>query len=170
VLQISDTNERGWWLKDNETPADFEAHFDQTLLFLNKVFETKGPFDGVFGFSQGGIINTILCNQSNLSGLSAIKFNFAVISAAKVPGETRMWKYFDENVKLKVPSLHIVGLADKLVDHESSEKMALKYFDDAKIFKHELGHCIPWNIEAKAQYLQFFKEMLEKKINEKLIE
>ena len=163
ALQTSDTNERGWWLKDTETPLDFEAHFTHTLSFLNEVFETKGPFDGVFGFSQGGIISTILCNENNLSSLSSIRFKFAVIVAAKVPSEARLCKYFDENVRIELPSLHIVGLADKLVDCESSVEMGRKYFDEARIFKHELGHCIPWNSQAKAEYVSFFKEMLKRK-------
>ncbi len=168
VLQASglDANERGWWLRDAETPVDFEAHFANTLSFLNEVFEAKGPFDGVFGFSQGGIISTILCNQNNLSGLSALRFKFAVIAAAKVPNEKRLSKYFDDNARIEVPSLHIVGMADKLVDWESSVEMGTKYFNGARIFKHESGHCIPWNSQAKEEYLNFFKEMLEKKTSQ----
>lgn len=44
-----------WWLKTKEFPdIHFPSIFDKTLEYLNKIFALKGPFDGVFGFSQGG--------------------------------------------------------------------------------------------------------------------
>lgn len=47
--------QHAWWLKTKEFPGiNFAANFDRTLDYLNKIFLYKGPFDGVFGFSQGG--------------------------------------------------------------------------------------------------------------------
>jgi hypothetical protein len=47
--------QHAWWIKTKEFPGiDFAGNFDKTLDYINNVFRTKGPFDGVFGFSQGG--------------------------------------------------------------------------------------------------------------------
>ena len=43
-----------WWLKTQDFPCvNFKACFDQTLDYMNKNFLEKGPFDGIFGYSQG---------------------------------------------------------------------------------------------------------------------
>ncbi len=48
--------ERGWWFGSTE-PATYDAHeftsvdlkFEETLKYLNSVFEASGPFDGILG-------------------------------------------------------------------------------------------------------------------------
>ena len=39
---------------------NFQANFDATLDFINRIFKEKGPFDAVFGFSQGGSNNELI--------------------------------------------------------------------------------------------------------------
>ena len=44
---------------------NFQANFDATLDFINRIFKEKGPFDAVFGFSQGGSNNELIKKNSN---------------------------------------------------------------------------------------------------------
>jgi hypothetical protein len=57
AVPSADTNFRqqhAWWLKTVDFPSvDFKACFDKTLDYMNRIFIEKGPFDGVFGYSQG---------------------------------------------------------------------------------------------------------------------
>lgn len=40
--------------------VNFEENFEKTLEYINNTFKEKGPFDGVFGFSMGGSIHTLI--------------------------------------------------------------------------------------------------------------
>ena len=45
---------KAWWLKSSEFPdRSIEVDLKSTIDQMNKVFETSGPFDGVWGFSMG---------------------------------------------------------------------------------------------------------------------
>lgn len=35
--------------------------FDQTVQFIEEIFEKEGPFDGILGFSQGACLVGLLC-------------------------------------------------------------------------------------------------------------
>ena len=52
------SNERGWWFSSESSynalePTDCQKGFGESLEYLDRVFETQGPFDGILGFSQG---------------------------------------------------------------------------------------------------------------------
>ena len=93
--------------------------------------------------------------------LKYIDFKFVVIIASSQSSEEKLKKYFELNEKLKIPSLHVVGKADKLVDYEKSIQLA-NDFVNSDIYEHELGHCIPWYSDAKSAYKTFFEKMTEK--------
>lgn len=64
VANESSNDQRGWWFStDNQTYSahDFTSvqnKFEETLDYLNKVFETQGPFDGILGW-----INVVFSNK-----------------------------------------------------------------------------------------------------------
>jgi hypothetical protein len=53
-----ESNERGWWFSSDSAYNALELTendkgLNESLEYINQIFETKGPFDGILGFSQG---------------------------------------------------------------------------------------------------------------------
>lgn len=51
-------NERGWWFSSESSynaleHTDCQNGFEESLEYIDKIFEQQGPFDGIIGFSQG---------------------------------------------------------------------------------------------------------------------
>ena len=165
--------------------VNFEENFEKTLEYINNTFKEKGPFDGLFGFSMGGSIHTliwffwitntkyyyiiikalatILCSilENNNNKYDSIDFKFAIICATNVSPEEKLAHYYNLNKKIKIPTLLIIGESDKLIALESSRHLT-EYFIDPKLFIHDQGHMIPRDSEAKKAYNQFFEEMVKK--------
>ncbi|XP_068690977.1 esterase OVCA2-like isoform X3 [Montipora foliosa] len=61
------SNEYGWWFSsENDTydpliSTDISKGYEESLELVKSTFTDKGPFDGVFGFSQGSCLLSILC-------------------------------------------------------------------------------------------------------------
>lgn len=52
---------RAWWIPDDQ--RENMTHFprlDQLVAYLREILETKGPFDAILGFSQGGAAAALL--------------------------------------------------------------------------------------------------------------
>lgn len=157
--------EKGWFLKScDRERAKQNADFNNTLDHLNDIFKLKGPFDGVWGFSQGATI-AILCSflhyNLDLSNRKHINFKFAIIAATCKSFEPEHDIYYDLNKKFYVPSLHIIGKTDKLVPYEKSIELT-EYFVGPKVYIHELGHFIPAKRDSSNVYLEFLKDMIER--------
>ena len=81
-------------------------------------------------------------------------FRFAVFVSA---GACTDPKYVI-GVRMEIPSLHVIGETDAVVETKSS--LALKdVFIDAKLLMHPGGHYIPTNKEAKDVFRAFFQEL-----------
>ena len=53
----SEQKELGWWFSQNSPIGydawditDYDYGFEDSLNYINKVFESQGPFDGIFAF------------------------------------------------------------------------------------------------------------------------
>jgi hypothetical protein len=162
---LNEVVERGWWLKSSDWPElnaiNFDADFETTLECLDSFMEKNGPFDGLFGFSQAGTLVSLLGRTEHLTKYKNIKFEFGIISATCKSSEEKHEIFYDLNKKVTMPTLHIIGKADKLVNLEKSLELT-NYFVEPRVFLHELGHCIPWNAEAKQVYVQFFEDMMKR--------
>jgi predicted esterase len=167
-------NDRGWWFSESNSSydallrTDCDLGFDKTLDHINSVFEEKGPFDGILGFSQGaclaGILSRIAENNSNNKSdekYRSIKFGFAIIVAGFKSGQSRHDVFYDLNTKIALPTLHIYGETDKVIPFEMSEELT-KYFLEPNIIKHAAGHLVPVNAEAKNNFIGFFNAVRAK--------
>ena len=153
------TTEKAWFAKGvdqtEEERHSFTAQFEKTLDYLDELFATKGPFDGVWGFSQGATVASILsriaeqndtCLLEPANGRTNIKFKFVIIAATyKSPNEPELFRFFDTEKKLSMPSLHIIGKNDLIVSSDKSLKFAEEHFSQPEIYLHEFGHFIPRN-------------------------
>lgn len=162
--------EKGWWFSSENRSYNAEEEtscalgFEQTLGHLNNLFETQGPFDGVFSFSQGACLASILCkisqqNSTNVKNkYESIKFKFGILVAGFKSGQSQHAVYYDLNSKINMPTLHIIGETDKVIPKLMSENL-LEYFLNTKVFVHPGGHCVPVNADAKNSIIEFLNQI-----------
>eukprot|EP01118_Nematostelium_gracile_P012193 TRINITY_DN4422_c0_g1_i1.p1 TRINITY_DN4422_c0_g1~~TRINITY_DN4422_c0_g1_i1.p1 ORF type:complete len:121 (-),score=34.20 TRINITY_DN4422_c0_g1_i1:44-406(-) len=97
----------------------------------------KGPFEGIMGFSQGGIMTSILCGKK-IQNQSPLPFNFIINIAGFKARALELQPLFEQ--KFKIPSLHIYGEKDTLKEGTIAYS---KQFEDPIVVSHEFGHDIP---------------------------
>ena len=162
---------KGWWFSKEDRSydalesTDCQNGFDESLNYINTLFETQGPFDGVFGFSQGACLTSILStiSEANSSQEASIykfiKFKFAIIVAGFKSGQVQHQTYYDMDNIVKIPTLHVIGKGDKVIPYEMSMKLT-ELYEDPNVFVHELGHYIPVNAESKNAFTQFLAKFI----------
>lgn len=130
-----------------------------------------GPFDGVLGFSQGGVLAAMIAKKQNV--------RFAIFCGTLIP-QREDWKTdilagsFDSDQW--VPSLNIFGSADQVISATDSWEMAKCFGASKKItdanevasilsegrsvaYEHNGGHLVPLNSESRQIIAQFLKHM-----------
>lgn len=158
--------EKGWWFSTTDKSynaldvTECDSGFSEAIGFINEIFQTKGPFDGIFGFSQGGCLASILCkiamNQENI--YEFIRFKFAIIAAGFKSNQTQHNCFYDLNIKISLPTLHLIGNGDKVIPSDLSNNLT-NYFLDPKILYHDGGHFIPVNAESKVAFVEFLSSL-----------
>jgi len=161
--------EKGWWFSatnksyDALEITDCDSGFNETMDYINEIFQTKGPFDGIFGFSQGGCLSSILCkiamDQNNK--YEFIRFKFAIIVAGFKSNQMQHKIFYDLNNKINLPTMHLIGNGDKVIPQDLSTNLT-SYFLDPKTFYHDGGHFIPVNSESKVAFLDFLTLIKQK--------
>ncbi|GAA5834201.1 hypothetical protein JCM9279_004244 [Rhodotorula babjevae] len=164
---------RAWWFAESREDGQYRKFikFEETLVYLRHVLETEGPFDAVFGFSQGaacGAILTALVEQPSLDPIFAVPsqnpdvkwppkpFSFAVLSAGFYPLDPRANACFKTGTKPKTPTLHVLGRGDTIVGEERSVPLT-EAFEGARVEWHDGGHHTP----SKASWRRFFQAYFE---------
>ncbi|KAG6975747.1 hypothetical protein JG688_00002053 [Phytophthora aleatoria] len=142
--------------RDEETGQYLLSRVEEAIEYVANFVKKEGPFDGIFGFSQGGSMASMILQRQVSTSESPFAFRFSIFVSAGAIGDP---KYMSD-VKVDVPSLHIIGETDAVVDTERS--LALKdLFVNPKVFMHPGGHYIPTNKEPKDAFRAFFKELQE---------
>ncbi|KAJ2850135.1 Ovarian cancer-associated protein 2 [Coemansia brasiliensis] len=141
------TNLGWWWMRRGWS---YEARgIGKTLDLISKVLEEQGPFDGILGFSQGAALAVIISEllaQKDLQGPLSLgntthpPIKFLVLAGA-FQIEVPEYEYLYRET-LSVPSLHIMGTYDTVVEPERSIKVQ-GYFDKPQVFEFVGGHFIP---------------------------
>lgn len=145
-----------------------------------------GPFDGVLGFSQGGIITSILTGMRKpLSSMedNYFQFSFAIFCGTALPSVEKYLHYvLLSNSCAPLDTLHIYGTRDPAVSNEKSrdlisvyQKQALQNNDEdialntndlpyntsVTYFEHAGGHYIPTNAAIKKVLHHFINTLLK---------
>jgi acetyl esterase/lipase len=159
---VSDESSRG---SDDSGVAHARSRYDgweTTRKAIVSVFEERGPFDGVLGFSQGAALAGLLVGMRAPDGVPTpaqpLTFDFAVIVsgfASRDPGHAPLYA---RKASYALPSLHIVGRADGVVPARDSRELAAK-FDQPTVLEHGGGHVIPSDAATRAGVDAFLEEM-----------
>ncbi len=147
----------GWWhaTADTRVVAARDAgvgpgskHYQgwaRTREALVGVFKTEGPFDGVFGFSQGAALTSLLVGLRASPGLRTsdkpLRFDFAIMVGGFPVADPELAKLYGGAPCYQLPSLHLVGRSDGIVPIEASKVLASK-FAQPLIVEHDGGHVV----------------------------
>ncbi|KAL3669822.1 hypothetical protein V7S43_005199 [Phytophthora oleae] len=142
--------------RDEKSGQYLLTRVEEAIEYVANFVKKDGPFDGIFGFSQGGSMASMILQRQVNTVESPFAFRFAFFVSAGAVGDP---KYMSD-VKVDIPSLHIIGETDAVVDNERS--LTLKdLFVNPKVLMHPGGHYIPTNKEPKDAFRAFFKELRE---------
>ncbi|KAG9416579.1 hypothetical protein AC1031_000974 [Aphanomyces cochlioides] len=142
-----------WWNFEHHPDTDSYSYvgIEETIEYLDSIVRTQGPFDGIFGFSQGGICAAHLLARQH-QGDARFRFSFGIFSAAALMSDARYAIPLDS--PLPFPSLHIMGEQDALISVEKSRALAGQ-FANPVLLVHPGGHYIPTQKEPRDAWKAF---------------
>lgn len=158
---FSDRPFRTWfrWYMPTAGPLATST-LDDSLERIMAVVREQGPYDGIYGFSQGAFTATTFCNPTvwrGRFGLDTCPFRFCILanaglsdslttcSVAQAPQQhekkpLRAMLAFPMNL----PSVHLVGAKDW---YKSSQTRNATLYERAVTYEHAYGHEIPLNLQ-----------------------
>ncbi|KAL8857427.1 MAG: hypothetical protein Q9178_006054 [Gyalolechia marmorata] len=137
----------------------------EDLDWLNEILETEGPFQAVLGFSHGAsVAATLLENETRRAQAQGLPSMFKLgIFFGGVPPynvvDGGMFLADVDGIKFNLPTLHIIGSADPMVDLS----LALYNLCDsnkARIFDHGRGHQLVWKKTVVQDLCKVLREMI----------
>src|SRR5436305_374394 len=128
------------------------------------LFAQHGPFDGVFGFSQGAALTGLLVGlrapDGHASAARPLVFDFAAMVGGFPAADPALATLYDETTSYGLPSVHIIGRADSIVPAGVSRALASR-FANPLVLEHAGGHVIASTPEIRARFRAFLEAMLE---------
>ncbi|KAF6166773.1 hypothetical protein GIB67_005649 [Kingdonia uniflora] len=150
-----------WFQFDNGTMEYW--NFDECVEFIEECMVKHGPFDGLMGFSQGGILSAGLPGlQAKALALTKVpKIKFVIILAgAKFVVPTAADNAFSSPVD--IPSLHFLGETDYIKPRGIK---LLESFVGPIVIHHPQGHTVPRLDEKNLGILENFIEKIQGQIS-----
>ena len=164
-----------WWNFERE------GSWAECIAYLADVFDRDGPFDGIMGYSQGaacaGAIGAMLA-----AGAFPARLRFVVIACGFLSRDPAILSFFQPAKRrlanaeqqmtestgtlpanpfqplqgqIDLPSLHVIGEADRTTPPAMNMKLASAFRDPA-IVRHPRGHTMLVDSERARLYLVFF--------------
>jgi hypothetical protein len=180
----------GWWHAEAAENTEAEGGvrvgrgakrykgWQKTRNAIASAFTRQGPFDGVFGFSQGAALASLLVGLRARDGLvgsklgspesgflsqsESVAFDFAVMAGGFVAADADLARLYGEGSNYDLPSAHIIGRSDAVVPSEASVGLACK-FNNPLILEHEGGHIISNAPQIRRGFRTFVEEMRQRK-------
>jgi len=162
----------GWWnavpLERNATDHDSALntrakHYEgwpQTRAWAASFFRDSGPIDGVFGFSQGAALTGLLVGLRSPSGAPTpekpLKLDFAIMVGGFVSNDPTHATLYEPADNFALPTLHLIGRADRIVPREASLALAAR-FKDPLVVEHDGGHVIASDPHSRAAFAEFLR-------------
>ncbi|CAJ0586849.1 unnamed protein product, partial [Mesorhabditis spiculigera] len=118
---------RGWWFSkpdanfSSRDVTDLDTGFEESVRAVLDFIKENGPFDGLFGFSQGAAMVHLLLAKEQLGELK-LDVKFAIIVSGFRSLSSQHERY--NEVLIEKPSLHIYGTGDEMGNYMSDHKKA----------------------------------------------
>lgn len=157
-----DEDPRGWWFSDVQAksfsaqqPCEESLGLDESMAAVREAVAADGPFDGVLGFSQGAAFVAMLCALQEQRLEPHFNFRFAVLVAGFRSACREHERFYA--APLRIPSLHVFGLEDKVIPDGMSREL-LPSFRDPRVLVHPGGHFVP----AASAHRQTYQDFLQR--------
>ncbi|ETO33372.1 hypothetical protein RFI_03736 [Reticulomyxa filosa] len=194
--EVKNDNYLTWWNTVEEKNATDKIHkirydgLSESIRLIAEVNEKNGPFDGILGFSQGGVLLAILCalrerekfvqtksdvvktplntnwNESVLKDVDTLKFKFAWIVGSFKPRDSSVVDIFNICSQNTQESIKL-EIPTMIVVGKGDDITPLDTVVDlSRCFKnpylviHDRGHYIPVYEEVNNKYIVFLKQFL----------
>lgn len=160
---VDSNSNRCWWQHDSSSVNDKPyVGFEDSLKYVKDYIRDNGPYDGIFGFSQGAAMAAIVANQEPKMRLALlvlpfiftnvrneqddrININYEVSDVQDyarrvniVPGYEKYYNKNDSGLQVIV----VYGKADMVVPSIRSKYLASLYTNVTEV-EHEDGHFVP---------------------------
>jgi acetyl esterase/lipase len=161
------TGDHGWWHAVDTHDGGVTARgWETTRAALVSVFDRQGPFDGVFGFSQGAALAGLLVGlrspDRRPTPEQPLSFDFVVLAGGFVSRDPTHAALYQARASYDLPSLHILGRADGIVPPSRSRELAAQ-FEDPIIAEHDGGHILAADASVRQALRSFLQEMLRRR-------
>ncbi|HEX4457555.1 MAG TPA: hypothetical protein VIA18_06275 [Polyangia bacterium] len=164
----------GWWhAGSDEAGATRYRGWTRTRDWLRQFWRDNGPFDGVFGFSQGAALAALVagscasdaaasaagsCASDTAAGADGMRCDFAMMVGGFVSGDARHAPLYDALRGQALPTLHIIGRADSIVSPARSQLLARR-FEQPLVLEHDGGHVIAATPHIRRETKAFLERM-----------
>jgi hypothetical protein len=167
----------GWWHANTTTPLSgiedacagprrkqYEG-WARSRHSIVAAFYKLGPFDGVFGFSQGAALTSLLVGlrapDGNVTEVKPLAFDFAVMVSGFLSADETLAKMYKDRACYDLPTMHILGLSDFVVPLAETRALA-SIFKDPMVLEHKGGHVVPSVQEIRNQFEGFLAKMVSR--------
>lgn len=145
----------GWW---HHNFRGWERTRDWAVDF----FSRHEHFDGVFGFSQGAALTSLLVGLRAPDGQASqqrpLTFEFAMMVGGFRSDSPIHADLYASQESYRLPSLHIIGDSDQVVPATDSRVLA-RQFASPVVVTHRGGHVIPGTPPVRREVTRFLGEM-----------
>ncbi|KAG6549098.1 hypothetical protein Mapa_009324 [Marchantia paleacea] len=127
------------WYQANQDYSEIYG-LEEASVQIIEFIKTRGPFDGLLGFSQGAVLAGALVGlqEKGLALPDVPRFTFIVlIGGCRSKALVLRPAYFDP---ILTPSLHFIGEKDFM---KEGGELLVTSFKDATVIHHPHGHLIP---------------------------
>ncbi|CAK9107720.1 unnamed protein product [Durusdinium trenchii] len=148
-------NTKGWW-EEGEARS---LHAPRIREVLSQAWSELGPFEGVLGFSEGGLVAQLACHWASEGESPFASLRFGIFAASPELTESCA----AEGMK----SLHMASSKDTVVPLEESKRLAAR-FSNAEWLEHEAGHVFSQRSEDLRRLGEFLELRREQLLPEEL--
>jgi len=154
------------WADPSKSLSDQEDQWDESLEYIATFCKKNGPFDGVYGFSQGAAIITNFSHPKiwkDRFHMKCCPWKFAILAC----GGASQYLTITKGATIDVPSFHIFGKKDRLL--VDGKKMA-DYWDPSKkvTHTHGRGHEIDMQMNKREKEMMVkLKKFLDEHLSSK---
>jgi predicted esterase len=119
-----------------------------------------GPFDGVFGFSQGAALAALLVGLCARDG--GARPGFALMAGGFVTRDAAHAPLYAALAQPPVPSLHLIGRGDGIVPAGASRELASRFVAPL-VLEHDGGHVVAASPAIRCAARGFLEDMAQRR-------